>query len=96
MIIAQISVSPVGVGTDLHEYVKAAVEDIKKSGVKFEVNAMATVVEVPDLSTLFEVVGRAHNAVLRLGAKRVITELKIDDRRDKEASVESKVAAVKV
>ena len=95
MIIAQVSISPVGVGTELHEYVKAAVEEIKKSGLRFETNAMATVVEAPNLDTLFEVVKKAHNAVLRMGAKRVITELKVDDRRDKKASIESKISAVK-
>ncbi|MCD6236555.1 MAG: thiamine-binding protein, partial [Thermoplasmata archaeon] len=35
------------------------------------------------------------NAVLKQGAKRVITEIKIDDRKDKDATIESKVSAVK-
>ena len=95
MIIAQLSIAPIGEGTGLHKFVKAAVEEIKKSGIKFEINAMATVMEAPDLDTLFDVVKKAHNAVLGMGAKRVITEIKIDDRRDKEATMKSKVTAVK-
>jgi len=95
MIVAQISIAPVGEGVELHRYVKSAIEEIKKSGIKYEINAMATVVEVSDLDTLFKVIKNAHNAVLKQGAKRVITEIKIDDRKDKDATIESKVSAVK-
>ena len=94
MIIASISISPIGVGTELHEFVKRAIEEIKKKGIKYEVNAMSTVVEVSSLEELFDVVKKAHSAVLNAGARRVITEVKIDDRRDKEATMESKVSKV--
>lgn len=94
MIIASISISPIGVGTELHEFVKRAIEEIKKKGIKYEVNAMSTVVEVSSLEELFDVVKRAHSAVFDAGARRVITEVKIDDRRDKEATMESKVSKV--
>lgn len=94
MIIASISISPIGVGTELHEFVKRAIEEIKKKGIKYEVNAMSTVVEVSSLEELFDVVKKAHSAVLDAGARRVITEVKIDDRRDKEATMESKVSKV--
>ncbi|MCD6411836.1 MAG: MTH1187 family thiamine-binding protein [Thermoplasmata archaeon] len=94
MIIASISISPIGVGTELHEFVKRAIEEIKKKGIKYEVNAMSTVVEVSSLEELFDVVKRAHSAVLDAGARRVITEVKIDDRRDKEATMESKISKV--
>jgi uncharacterized protein (TIGR00106 family) len=94
MIIAQISVVPIGEGLELHGYVRAAIDEIKRYGIRYEVNAMATVVEVPDLDTLFEVVKRMHNAVLKQGAKRVVTEIKIDDRKDKDATIDSKVSAV--
>ncbi len=94
MIIAQLSITPIGVGTSVSDYVRVALEEIKRSGVKYELNAMATVIEVESLDKLFEVVKRAHEAVIRKGGKRVITEIKIDDRRDKDASIESKIKAV--
>ena len=94
MIIAQVSITPIGVGTSVSEYVKAALEEIKKGRVRYEVNAMSTVIEVESLEKLFEVIKRAHQAVIERGAKRVITEIKIDDRKDKDATIESKVRAV--
>jgi uncharacterized protein (TIGR00106 family) len=94
MIISQLSIAPVGVGTSLSKYVKIVIDEIEKSGVKNKTNAMATIIETENLDTLFDVVKRAHNAILDAGAKRVITELKIDDRRDRDASSETKLNAI--
>jgi len=94
MIISQLSIAPLGEGTSVSKYVKIAVRSIKKSGVKYKNNAMATVIETEDIDTLFEVVKNAHNAVVKAGAKRIITELKIDDRKDKNVTSESKIKAV--
>ena len=95
MIIAQLSIAPLGKGTSVHDYVKIVIETLKKEHIHCETNAMATIIETDDLTTLFNVVQKAHQAVLAAGAKRVITELKIDDRRDKEATMKSKVNALK-
>jgi uncharacterized protein (TIGR00106 family) len=95
MIIAQLSIAPIGKEVSVSKYVKLVIETLKKGNVKFETNAMATVIETEDLKTLFDVVQKAHNAVVASGAERVITELKIDDRRDKDATIKSKINALK-
>ncbi len=95
MIIAQLSIAPVGKEVSVSKYVKLVLETLKKEQVKFETNAMATVIETADLGSLFNAVQKAHNAVIASGAKRVITELKIDDRRDKDATISSKLNALK-
>ena len=46
MIIAQVSITPIGVGVSVHEYVKIAIDEIRKSGLNYETNAMATVIEL--------------------------------------------------
>jgi len=95
MIIAQLSIAPLGKGTSISNYVKIVTETLKKEQVKFQTNAMATVIEIKDLTTLFHVVQKAHLAVGAAGAERIITELKIDDRRDKEATMKSKINSLK-
>jgi len=95
MIISQLSIAPIGEGTSLSKYVKIVIETLKKSNVNFKTNDMATVIETQDLKTLFKIVENAHNAVIKSGAKRVITELKIDDRKDKNARIGAKIKAVK-
>jgi len=94
MIISQLSIAPVGKDVSLSKYVKIALNVLEKSNIKFETNAMATVIETEDLETLFKVVEEAHKAVMKSGAKRVITELKIDDRGDKNVTMKSKLKSV--
>jgi len=94
MIISQLSISPVGIGTSLNKYVKIVLNTLRKSNITFETNDMATVIETKDLETLFKVVQEAHKAVIKAGAKRVITELKIDDRRDKNVTIGTKSKVV--
>lgn len=94
MIISQLSIAPIGVGESLSKYVKKVINVLKEENVKFETNAMATVIETKDLDTLFDIVKKAHNTMIKAGTKRVITELKIDDRHDKNATVKSKIKAV--
>ena len=70
MIIAQLSIAPLGKGTSLSKYVKVVIETLQKEQIKFETNAMATIIETQDLTTLFNVVQKAHLAVLAAGAAR--------------------------
>ncbi|MFO7677928.1 MAG: MTH1187 family thiamine-binding protein [Thermoplasmatota archaeon] len=95
MIIAQLSIAPVGKDVSLHNYVQIVIDILKKENMSFETNAMATVIESDDLSRIFDVVQKAHLAILEAGAYRVITELKIDDRRDKEVTMKSKIKSLK-
>jgi len=95
MIIAQLSIAPLGKGTSVSNYVKIVLEILKKEHITFQTNPMATVIETKDIETLFYVVQKAHHAVVEAGAERIITELKIDDRRDKNATMESKLKSLK-
>jgi len=94
MIIAQLSIAPVGKDVSVSTYVKLVIDSLKKDHIKFKTNAMATVIETEDLPALFNAVQKAHNTVISAGVKRVITELKIDDRRDKDATMTSKLNAL--
>ena len=92
--IAQMSVYPLGESTSLSRFVKKGVKVIEKSGYTYEVGGMATTVETPGLDELFELIKQVHAAHVEEGAKRIIIDLKIDDRRDKMATIKSKRNAV--
>jgi len=94
MLIAEVSLAPLGVGTSVSKYVREAVKVLKASGLKVEVGGMSTTLEAPDLDTLFRAVKAAEEAEFRAGAQRVLIHLKVDDRRDKDATMESKINAV--
>jgi uncharacterized protein (TIGR00106 family) len=96
-VIAEFSIVPVGTGeTSVSRYVTAAINTFRDiEGLDFEVTAMGTVLAAEDLDTIFEAVKRAHEAVMVLGAKRVASTLRFDDRRDKSRAMQDKVEAVK-
>lgn len=94
-VIAEIVTSPVGEGVSLSKFVKEAIKEIDNfSGIRVFHHPMGTVIEADSIDQVMEVTKLAHEAIFRAGAKRVVTSLKIDDRRDKERRMEDKVEAV--
>ena len=92
--IAQLSIYPIGEGTSLGRFVKKGVAVIEKSGYNYEVGGMSTTVETPDLNALFELIKQVHTAHVEEGARRIVIDLKVDDRRDKTATIQSKKQSV--
>ncbi len=94
MIIAELTLTPLGVGTSVSKYVKAAFQELQKSGLKIMLTPMSTVMEAESLDDIFSAVKNAERAMLKAGAQRVIIDIKIDHRIDKEATMEKKLRAV--
>ena len=95
LILAQLSVFPIGEGTSLSRFVKKGIQVIKESGYNYEIGGMSTAIEVPDLDALFNLVKEVHQAHVEEGGQRIVIDLKFDDRRDKDATIGSKRNAVK-
>ena len=94
MIVAEVSVTVLGEGPSISRFVRVAVEELKKSGLKTLSGPNSTSLEAANIDEVLEAVKAAHLAVVGTGAKRVVTTLKIDDRRDKLATMETKMKAV--
>lgn len=94
MIIAQFSIAPIGEGVSLSKYVKEIVNDLKYSNIKFKTNPMSTIIETTDLKSLFDLIEKLNNHLFKLGVLRVITDLKIDYRKDKDATMDSKLKSL--
>ena len=94
MAVAQFSVVPVGTGASISDYVAGAVKIVADSGLKYELSAMATVVE-GDVDSILALAKKVHESAFERGAVRVLTSLSIDERRDKELTIDGKKAAVK-
>jgi len=94
MAILEISVVPIGVpGTSLSAYVADCIRVLKKEKVRFELSAMGTNIE-GDLERLLRIAFKMHEVPFKKGALRVLTTIKIDDRRDKKGTLEQKKKAV--
>lgn len=94
MIIAEFAIFPTSEGVSVSKYVKKAIEEIEKLGLKHETGAMSTTIEAKNLDELFEAVKRAYNAIVEMGARRIHIDLRVDHRLDKDATIESKKRAV--
>ena len=94
MVVAEVSVSVLVESASIGRFVRTAVEALKKSGLKTLPGPNSTSIEAATLDEVLAAVRDAHIAVVNAGAKRVVTTLKIDDRRDKLATMESKLGAI--
>ena len=96
MALVEVSIVPLGTETpSVSKYVAQAVRVLQgEEGIKYELTAMGTIIE-GDLDQLLVLVRRMHEAVFAAGAMRVVTMIKIDDRRDKASNASSKIESLK-
>ena len=89
--IADVSIVPIGTGSSsVSPYVREALKVIKASGLKYQVGPMGTSLE-GDWDAIFDCIRRMHDACVKLGAVRLLTTIKIDDRRDKPQTMDDKL-----
>ncbi|MDQ2679960.1 MAG: MTH1187 family thiamine-binding protein [Candidatus Eremiobacteraeota bacterium] len=81
-------------GQGVRQYVAAALQVLDELGIRYELNAMATNIE-GDVETICKAVSTIHARCHEIGAVRVGTLLRIDDRIDTEQTLESKVQHVR-
>jgi uncharacterized protein (TIGR00106 family) len=95
MAMIEVSIVPVGTKTaSLSRYVARAVDLLNKEGLKYELTAMGTIIE-GDLGKILDAARKIHEAAFVEGVPRVVTIIRIDERRDKPSSIESKMESVK-
>jgi len=96
-VIADFSIIPMGQGeTSVGRFVAVAISAINGvEGLKCEITPMGTVMEADSLEIILEAVEAAHEALFAQGVMRVVSTLRIDDRRDKPRTMKGKVDAVK-
>ncbi|HUV04941.1 MAG TPA: MTH1187 family thiamine-binding protein [Armatimonadota bacterium] len=78
-VLAEFSVTPMAEG-DMRPFVDSALQEIEKAGLKHEVGAVATTVE-GELDQVLDAIKRAHQAALNRGADRVVTDIRIDEKK---------------
>lgn len=97
VVIAEFSIHPIGVGTSVGKYVRAAVKALSElPDLKYRVTPMSTVLEAENISIILRAVKVSHEALRALGAKRISSSLRIDQRLDKRRTMTDKIHAVKI
>jgi uncharacterized protein (TIGR00106 family) len=93
-LIVEISFVPIGVGTSLSRYIAVVIKNIEKSGLKYQLTPMGTIVE-GEWNEISKLIDYSHNLIFEMGIERIITNIKIDYRLDKKYSMQDKVDSVK-
>lgn len=95
MAVAEIKIVPVGTENTSFSSTVAACYRVAEAmpGVQARITPTSTIVE-GDLDQVLAVVRNMHQVPFREGVDRVITQVSIDDRRDKPQDMEAMVDAV--
>ncbi len=95
MAIVEATIVPLGTGsTSVSKYVANCHQILKdEKRIKYQLTPMGTILE-GDLDVILEVIRKMHEVPFENGAMRVSTSITIDDRRDKESSMEQKIRSV--
>ncbi|KUO62520.1 MAG: hypothetical protein APF84_01865 [Gracilibacter sp. BRH_c7a] len=94
MAIVAVNMVPLGVGTSVSKYVAAAEKVIKdRPGIKRQLGPMFTTLE-GDLDEIMQAIREMQEAVFETGVERVVTTIKIDDRRDVAATMDAKLESL--
>ena len=96
MAIAEVSVVPLGTKTpSVSRYVALAIKVLEQEkDIKYETTAMGTIIE-GELDKILAVVKKMHEEIFGEEVVRVVTTVKIDDRRDKAHSIKAKLDSLR-
>ncbi|OAT81839.1 hypothetical protein A6M21_10055 [Desulfotomaculum copahuensis] len=95
MPVAEINIVPMGTpGPSVSSYISNCYRVVKdEPGIKHQLTPMSTIIE-GELEQVLNVVKKMHQVPFNDGVQRVVTSITIDDRRDKQDSMEKMVDAV--
>ena len=95
-IVAEVTVVPLGTASpSLSAWVAGAEKALARfPGLKTMLTPMSTILE-GEMAEVVEAVKAMHEVPFLMGAMRVSTTLRIDDRRDRPVTMEGKLTAVK-
>ncbi|MBI4318136.1 MAG: MTH1187 family thiamine-binding protein [Chloroflexi bacterium] len=84
MIVAEVSIEPIGTGTPSYgDLVAESVKVLKgQNDVTYDITAMGTILE-GDREKVIRLVNEMTEACFKAGAKRCLTNVRLDERRDR-------------
>jgi len=90
--LVEFSIVPIGKGASLGKDIAKVLKIVDSSGLSYKVNPMGTVVE-GEWDDVMALIKKCHQTVLR-GGERVVTSIKIDDRKKHCNMIEEKVKSL--
>ena len=92
MILLDFSMTPLGEGESVSEYVAGSLRIIQESGLDYRLHAMGTIIE-GEWDEAFAVVKRCYEK-MKERCPRITCTIKVDYRQDASGRLEQKIASV--
>ena len=94
MALMHLTIIPLGTQTpSVGEFVADIQQVLAGSGISYQLTDMGTIVE-GDTMDLLQIAGQLAAIPFAKGIERVVTQISLDDRRDKKISIGDKTASV--
>lgn len=90
--LAEFSIVPLGKGVSVSPFIARVMKIVAESGVSYKAGAMGTVLE-GQWDSVMDVIRRCHEELMS-DSERVLTTIRIDDRRGEETRIDKKLASV--
>jgi len=95
-VVAEISIVPVGTAeAGVSKYIAASLEVLEgRKDLIYRLTPMGTIIQGP-LTEVLDAIKAMHEIPFSKGALRVVTDISIDDRRDKPVTMAGKIESVR-
>jgi uncharacterized protein (TIGR00106 family) len=95
MAVVMVNIIPLGTKTgSVSEYIASAIKVLQKEKIKYEITSMGTILE-GELDNILSITRKMHEAVLTGEITRVVTTIRIDDRRDETSTISTKMQSLR-
>ena len=92
MVLLEFSMTPLGQGESISQYVAKSVDIIEQSGLEYQLTAMGTIIE-GEWEEVFQVVQECYEEMSK-SCNRVTCTIKVDARKGPAGRIASKVESV--
>ncbi len=93
MALLQLTMIPMGAGVSVNRFVAKIQNSLEEEGATFRLNDMGTVIE-GEVQDLLQLLAKIYEVPFEHGVVRMVTQIVIDDRRDKKVHIGDKITSV--
>lgn len=93
-VLLEMSMFPTDKSESKSEQVSQVIKIIRESGLKYQLTAMATIIETDNISDALSLVEKCYKKLEELDCNRVYATLKFDIRKGHENRLETKIQSV--
>ena len=93
-VVASLVVTPLGTETpSVSKYVAHVLDVLEEHGLSYTLTPMCTIIEGEE-EKIFQAILDIKKQMFEMGLKRVVYTLKVDERRDKQLTMDGKIKSV--